>query len=148
MFWAIPCPFHLIFFSLCFQGLDLQSSQHLIREDACFFENWYSYISQYEPHLIGPDAPSDFAECVFCGIRQEAYNTFRYDWLDMNIDLFSQYAENSVFSMLEGTFDPDRRRETVPRNEHLNVRKNTVMKSLLMHSNDFNPLRPCPAALS
>ena len=36
------------------------------------------------------------------------------------MDLFSQLAENTAHSMLEGNFNPEQR-ESVPRNSHLNV---------------------------
>ena len=104
-----------------FQGLSLPSYEPEVKEETCSFSGWYNYFNRYEPWLIGPDGPHDFANCRFCRLREMEYYTFSYFWWEENMDLFSQLAENTVHSMLKGNF-VQQERNSGPRNSHLNVR--------------------------
>ena len=103
-----------------FQGISLPAYEPEIKEEICYFSGWHNYFSRYESWKIGPDWAHDFANCRFCKLREMEYHTFSYFWWEENMDLFSQLAENTAHSMLEGNFNPEQR-ESVPRNSHLNV---------------------------
>ena len=116
-----------------------------MKASTCSFDSWYNYFIQYEPEFIGLNYQSDTLHCHFCGARQEDYYTFSYDWMEANIDLFSQYAENIVHGMLDKTFVPKRRRMSVPSNSHLKVGIVTDPSYIARFiASTWCPFRPCP----